>query len=101
MVWYYPYRKFEHEELVRTIRTSEGLRAGWMLSAYEPSDWLWCRIVHLRTEDTHHIHRIELVRPCTTEEKEKLNQLLWSAQICLRYHGVEKRKPPWAIACID
>lgn len=96
MVWYYPYEKREHDAIARTIRKGE-LHAAWMLTAYKTSDWQWCRPVG-RTDEF--AKRIERVRDCSDEEKQALNNLLWSAQICMRVVRVLEGNP-WALACVD
>lgn len=96
MVWYYPYEKKERDEIRRIIRRDD-LFAAWMLTTYATTDWQWCRIHGWDGERGHHI---EFVRDCSEAEKEALNALLWSAQICMRVVRV-KEGNPWAIACID
>lgn len=97
MTWYYPYQKRERAEIQQIIHAPGGLRAGWMMTAYETTDWQWCRVVN---DDGEVAERIAMIRECTEEEKEALNSLLWSDQICMRFKRVRDGNP-WALARMD
>lgn len=98
MVWTEKWKRLDEMSIRNAIyATNPKLRIGWMLSAYQTSDWQVCRIIG---ETKGVAHRIEKVRDCTAQEKEKLNMLLWTAQICMRHKPVE-RGNSWAFACLD
>ena len=97
MVWIYPWRKLEEAEIRRLLYPASGERVGWMLTAYETSEWQRCRIIG---REGRVAHRISVVRECSAQEKETLYNLLWSAQIVLRCQRA-KLGNPWGLACIE
>lgn len=90
-------RTWARQEIQAVIVALPDLHVGWMLTAYETSDWQWCRLV---SGIDGAVERIYAWKDCSNEEKRALNELLWSAQICMRYKRV-KDGNPWALASID
>ena len=98
MVWNERWRKSDEMSIRnRIFPCRRTLRVGWILTARKTSDWQVCRIVG---ETYGFAHRIELVRDCSQMEKELLNALLWTTQICVRYRPVQ-RGDPWGLACLN
>lgn len=86
------------QEIRAVIAVPPNLHAGWMLTAYETSDWQWCRI----REIGEMLYEIAYLRDCSEAEKKDLNHLLWTAQICMRFKRIrEGDGNPWAPASID
>ncbi len=98
MVWTDRWKRYDEMSIRNAISPcNRSFRVGWMLTAYGTTDWQLCRIVG---EANGKAHRIERVRNCSAGEKETLNTLLWSAQICMRFKPVLAGNP-WGLACLD
>lgn len=98
MVWTDRWKRYDEMYIRNAIfPCNRGLRVGWMLTAHATTDWQVCRIIG---QTNRGVHRIARVRDCSAAEKETLNNLLWTAQIVMRYKPVLVGNP-WGLACLD
>ena len=88
--WLYRQKPLTHAEINAIIVSADGFKAGLVLLQDSLSPWTWLEVTSSNAT---------IIRECTDEEKQKLNDLL-KGEICIRILEC-KKGVKFAVASIE